>query len=453
MSLLVSQIISAVKSRAAIPDTSAEGYTDTDILEWIQSCLDDTVYPQIVDMVEDFFIVKASIPLRDANNLPLYSNRIVPLPARCFGWQVRELKYRDAAGNVYNIPQVSLEDEETATTRSLRAAAGNFVPGFFITNDSIRIIHETTNLGGYLDITYVVKPSVLYISTTLCPLITKITKSRPVTDVSSGIVIPYDVNLVYAGKATGGGAATITLAASVVDTDQTVFNGLKVTILAGTGVGQTATVASTGNNWDNATKVLTVSTNWTTQPDNTSIYNVLYITDTPNITTITPTSVGTDLTAYCADGATALFDVYKKSTGALIKTDLPMTRNSSTFVTVFMHANETQEIMNYQAGGFTGTLGNMTSGGVSELVLCPANQNVYTPLPKEADQLLIASVTGRYLESLGDTEGLGVVKAQEDRIRKNLVKILGRRMIGESKVFVNRHGWKRWFSGSRYGGW
>jgi hypothetical protein len=455
MAQSVTSIIEAVRRRAAIPSTSAEGYTDDDLLNFISDELDSNVYPVIVDMVEDFFITKVTIPLRDPNNNPYYSNRIVPLPARCFGWQVREIKYRDTANNTYNIPQISLEDDESLTTRSLRVAAGNFVPGFFISNDSIRLIHETTNLGGFLDITYVIKPSALSISTTLCPLISNITKTLPVQDVStSPTVYPQDTT-VYIGTAQAGSSNTITLALTVSQTSQTYFNNMYVYIASGTGMGQTAHVSASGNMWVNATKVLTVDSNWVTQPDVTSIYHISTSTPLQNDTKITPASIGTDLNTYCPDGAGALFDVFKKSTGAIVRSDIWMMRNGSSFYTAALTSNDAQEIMNYQQGGFNGVNGAITQGYANnpELVLCPAGQNIYTTLPKEADQLLIAAVTGRYLESLGDTEGLSVVKAQEAAIKKNLIKILGRRMIGECKVFVNRRGWRKFFVGSRWGGY
>ena len=451
MSMLVTDVIAAVKRRSSMPTTNAQGFTDTDILAWIVDELDSTCYPQIVDMVEDFFITKKTIPLRDPNNLPYYSNRIVPLPSRCFGWQVRELKYRDTGNNTYNIPQISLEDDETATLRSLRATGGNFVPGFYITNDSFKLIHETTNLTGFLDITYVIKPSALSISTSLCADITSLTKTDAVTDVSSSpIIYPADTTI-YIGKAQNGGASTITLDALVVQASQTYFNGMTIYIVSGTGATQTAYVTTTGNNWDNTTKILTVSAAWTTPPDATSLYHISTSLALSNDTKFSIASVGTDLVAYCADGAAALFDIYKKSSGALVATDVWMMRHSTSFYTASLTANDAQEIMNNQQGGFTAT--GITSGYSSELVLCPAGQNVYTPLPKEADQLLIACVVGRYLESLGDTEGLGVVKAQQTDIRKNISKILGRRMIGESKVFVNRRGWARYFAGNRFGSW
>lgn len=70
------------------------------------------------------------------------------------------------------------------------------------------------------------------------------------------------------GTAQAGGASTITAAAGT-DLSQ-VNSNWKVSIYAGTGAGQVRSVSSA----DNGTKVITVSTAWTTQPNNTSKYKL-----------------------------------------------------------------------------------------------------------------------------------------------------------------------------------
>jgi len=67
------------------------------------------------------------------------------------------------------------------------------------------------------------------------------------------------------GTAQGGSSSTIQLKAS---TTSTAFVGLAVTIESGTGAGQARVVQS----YDNATKTCTMTANWVTAPDNTSVY-------------------------------------------------------------------------------------------------------------------------------------------------------------------------------------
>jgi hypothetical protein len=72
------------------------------------------------------------------------------------------------------------------------------------------------------------------------------------------------------GTAQAGAAGTITLAAAAVATDS-YYVGAVVKILEGTGVGQSRLITA----YVGSTKVATVANNWTTNPDNTSVYAVL----------------------------------------------------------------------------------------------------------------------------------------------------------------------------------
>lgn len=71
------------------------------------------------------------------------------------------------------------------------------------------------------------------------------------------------------GLATAGGASTLTLASYSSTTNQW-YTGLILEILSGTGLGQTRTISD----YNGTTKVATVSTAWTTQPDTTSRYYI-----------------------------------------------------------------------------------------------------------------------------------------------------------------------------------
>ena len=70
--------------------------------------------------------------------------------------------------------------------------------------------------------------------------------------------------------AQAGGASTITLISTASATDS-IYNGFRIYISSGTGVGQTRTISS----YVGSTKVATVSVAWTTQPDSTSLYEIL----------------------------------------------------------------------------------------------------------------------------------------------------------------------------------
>jgi len=77
---------------------------------------------------------------------------------------------------------------------------------------------------------------------------------------------PYEY---HAGTATGGGAKTITLAATA-SADDDEYNGMVIEILTGTGVGQIKDIID----YNGSTKVATVEDNWQTQPVSGSTYQI-----------------------------------------------------------------------------------------------------------------------------------------------------------------------------------
>jgi hypothetical protein len=89
------------------------------------------------------------------------------------------------------------------------------------------------------------------------------------TDVSAGTRFLIKDQVVN-GTATAGGAATMTLNANQAPATDNILNGMLVTITAGTGAGQTRTVSG----YVASTRVVTVSVNWTTPPDATSVYTI-----------------------------------------------------------------------------------------------------------------------------------------------------------------------------------
>lgn len=82
-----------------------------------------------------------------------------------------------------------------------------------------------------------------------------------------------DVNIVpfHTGTASTGAAGTITLAAGASATDN-VYRYNRIEIVSGTGAGQSRICSA----YVGSTKVATIVPNWTTTPDNTSVYRVMF---------------------------------------------------------------------------------------------------------------------------------------------------------------------------------
>ena len=79
------------------------------------------------------------------------------------------------------------------------------------------------------------------------------------------------------GTATAGAAGSITLPAAASATDD-VYNGSVVTIVSGTGAGQSSRFIS---DYVGSTKVASVDPNWTTTPDATSVVVVTAVAPAP----------------------------------------------------------------------------------------------------------------------------------------------------------------------------
>lgn len=84
---------------------------------------------------------------------------------------------------------------------------------------------------------------------------------------SVATITDYDL---HRGTAQAGAAGSITLAAGASATDA-LYAGALVTIVSGAGAGQVRLIAG----YTGSTKVATVTPNWTSTPDNTSVYAVL----------------------------------------------------------------------------------------------------------------------------------------------------------------------------------
>jgi hypothetical protein len=102
--------------------------------------------------------------------------------------------------------------------------------------------------------------------------------------VSGKVTLTASSSVFHEGRsntAVAGTANTITLDAGASATDD-IYNGSTITITSGTGVGQSRIISD----YVGGTQVATVSTNWTIQPNNTSVFSIAshvgqYINATP----------------------------------------------------------------------------------------------------------------------------------------------------------------------------
>jgi hypothetical protein len=340
MTVLVSEIINRAKQRASIPDGSPS-VQSTGLLNFAQESMDEVVFPYIHGLNEDFLLITETLDLQSSGTI-LFPTGEVPIPSRCYGRSITELKYKDSSNNLYNMPLANLSEEDLFLRNAVQSQLYQGAPAFFVRGDCVRLCAAPSSLTGSLVFTYALKAPTLVSSSTL----------------------------------------------------------------------------------------------------HADIVNMVYSSGT---TTITTSATGTDFNTYLPDtnpDAVKRVDLYRKTSGQYIKIDLILTRTGATsFTTTGLTSDEVTAFAQYQRGGFT----NIAYYS-SDLAILPAEQNNYAPIPQELDNYFVLAVSGRYLESIGDTEGLQVNELKMQKEEKAAAKALAKRVNYEAKVICNRRGIRTFFN-------
>jgi len=115
---------------------------------------------------------------------------------------------------------------------------------------------------------------ILYVGSTKRAYIDRVWATNPVSATYLVNAGKLTLDVLNTGVAAAGGASTITLASSAVATNE-YYDGAKVQIISGTGLGQSRIISG----YVGSTRVATVTDAWATQPDNTSVYAVMGLGD------------------------------------------------------------------------------------------------------------------------------------------------------------------------------
>jgi len=136
-----------------------------------------------------------------------------------------------------------------------------------------------------------------------------------------------------AGTATSGGASTITLGANASPTDGA-YVGLMLRTVSGVGAGQNRVISA----YDGATHVATVSTAWTTAPDNTTTYSFEYVLGTTVFPLHKKDCVGTGTPATLPVTAGAIADKRRFISDIYYISDIPHPDNPGQVIPTLVRA-------------------------------------------------------------------------------------------------------------------
>jgi len=396
----IQELILDVQDRISLPLDDDDRWSTDALIRAFNNALDDKLTPDLVAEGSNYLVHREVIQLT-ANGSPAFPLNSVPIPKRAVGRALREVKYLPAGKTKIeeelNCPAISLEEKDMFSTES--ELYGSSVPYVFLENDSLRLVGG--DLAGAIVMYYSLEPSTLENSSG---------KYATITDYQSTATI---------GAAITIGSTTLYTGNLITPASLNILPGMEI---SGTGIPAGSTVVS-----------ITSTSIIISQPATETNYSIIATVNTNAF--IVTTGISWD--SYISDGSTKFVDIYRKSTGAILKANVIVKRidNVSTIVHVFQNLSndEIKQIQSHQEGGFP-----VSGPYESELLFLPAGKAEFSTIPYEFDQLLVLYVSERVLESIGDTEGLQVVMGKIRETKESISRITGNRLQGERRKLTDR---------------
>lgn len=157
MVALASDIIQRTKRLISMPSDDTL-FDQQDYVNFINECLVEKVYPRVMKIRDDYFLVREVFNLTGSNGLNLYPLGVIPIPPRAWGNTLREIKYIDVSGNFYKVNPYFLEDLDLYQSRNL-AFSASYQKGFIPFNNGIKLVPPPLNDQGSIEMHYIISPS------------------------------------------------------------------------------------------------------------------------------------------------------------------------------------------------------------------------------------------------------------------------------------------------------
>lgn len=387
-----SDLISAVKRKILVP-ISQNTFSEDDILAFINEEMFISQVPSVLEYHQEYYVMRQELPI--VANQTKY-----PIPDRAIGMRLRDVFYKDDAGNLGEMTRISPEDR-AFFQRNL--GSNQPVTMFFLENNELVLLPiPDSNPTGSLVFHFYVRPNQL-VSTDRAATITFFNENITVDN------------------------------ASLVAGDTITINDIIFTAVSGSPstnqfqIGGTSVITATN-------LAAAINTNGVCIADNgspsTDVIKLQFtaLSDSQDIT------VSNDLGLVLEDGQSLEFS------------SIPTIIANNTVID-FLQTKPGHKIRAYDitTNTVSGTQINFSTDDVPEDLIvgdyiCLANESIIPFLPPDMHTALAERACARILAAIGDQAGLGISNSKIQEIEARQATLLDNRTEGAVQKIANHHG-------------
>lgn len=420
-------LLESIKLRIAYP-LSSSTFTGSNLIKFLNEELQLSAVPALLSEHEEYLIYNKLVPI-----VPSLSR--YPIPDRSIGMTLRDLKFCDTNGNLFDMSRVAPEDKAYFQSSSISTQTYGIY--YLQNNDVVLTPINPTNNNGWLRMDFAMRPNQLVYDDRAC-VIQKFRKKVAIENNGSlvagatfGFYPNYQQNVnayVFTAVASSPSLYEFEIGATA---DVTAAN-LQSAIIAASISGVTATIGTNLNvvdiSYSDISYTFTNSAN--------SITNFIYTNDTTSIqfnqlpTSWTNIDTNVSETLYSVD---CLVDFLQTGSGHKTFTyDVTLLSIEGTVGTF------DSEELKYRTFNV-----NSTASQVYYIItigdyICLQNECIIPQIPSELHSALAERVAARIQRAIGDREGYAISKAEIAEMNKNQNLMIGQRVEGSVNKVFNR---------------
>jgi hypothetical protein len=380
-------LIEAVKRKMALP-ISQVAFSDADILAFADEEMFLAQVPSILQYHEEYLVYEQLVPM-----VPKQSK--YPIPNRAIGMKIRDLFYRDVAGQLVQMSRINPDD------RSFFEVNSNTTPipiHYYVQNNQIVITPAVTqNATGNLIFTYYMRPNSL------------------VTDDQAAICEKFSKDITVSNSSLTSG------------------DYLKLgdyTLIAGTDFLIGATDSATASNLSAAISGLNPIQFQSSL--NNSIITVFYFDRNEKlITDSNGLSIQSTITMHIPDGSAVPGSIVPGSMVDILQADGG--HSTLNFDVVLQSSDISNTSLTFKES-------DLPADFVVGDYVCAQYQCIIPQVPTDLHNLLAERTCARVLESLGDKDGLQAANLKINELEQRQATIIDSRVEGSPLKVLNRSG-------------